>query len=175
MKWGLITSLAAGLALVCPTLARAEDPEYTKNIFGFGTGNRGRGSLFYGKRFNTLGIQLGMYNDINLDSNQIHDGPGPNDTQYLGGYRCDPGFGADLLFFPETDRQSIYFGLGLYYQGIREVGRSSSTGLLYDYGARNIWLTGVSVGLRASVSNNSDFGMGYHNLLGWNISFSMRY
>lgn len=169
------TAMSVGLCALMPSLASAQDFTGAKDIFGIGTGNRGRGSVFYGKRKDTLGFQIGAYNNIDLDQNQLSSGPPSNDAQYLGGYRTAPGFGTDLLYFPGTDRQSVYFGLGLYYEGITDVARSPSTGFLYEVGRRNIWKTGYSVGLHASIGNTSDFVLGYHNLLGWNIGFTSRH
>ncbi|MBI1331604.1 MAG: hypothetical protein GC165_01850 [Armatimonadetes bacterium] len=174
MKYRLISRFAVGLAVALPTVAMAQYYQNSSDFFGIGTGVRGRGAAYYGKRMNSLGVQIGVYNDIDLDPNSLSDGPPPNDTQFLGNYRTSPGFGTDLLFFPGNERQSLFFGVGLYYEDITEVGRSASSGFLYEFGHHNAWRTGLSVGLQASVSNTSNFSMGYHNLLGWNISFSMR-
>lgn len=167
--------VGVGLLVGLWTHGYGQRPEGTTDFFGIGTGARGRGAAFYGIRKDTFGIQAGLYNDIDLDRNSLSTNNPPNDTQFLGGYKTDPGFGLDLLFFPETNQQSVYFGIGLYYQGVTQVGRSAGSGQLYDLGERNIWRTGFSVGLQSSVSTKSTFGMGYHNLLGWNISLTSRF
>jgi hypothetical protein len=164
----------AGMAICMPKATLGQDTDHSTDIFGFGLGNRSRGSLFYGKRMGTFGLQVGVYNNIDLDRSNIVDGFPPNDTQFFRGYRTNPGVGSDLLYFPGSQVQSVYFGLGLYYDGITQVGRSPSSGLLYDIGTRYILRPGYSVGLHGAISNTSDFGIGYHNLLGWNISFTMR-
>lgn len=160
--------------LFVPVAVFAQDIDRSTDIFGVGLGNKSRGSIFYGKRMNSFGVQVGVYNNIDLDRNQVSQAPPPNDTQFFGGFRTTPGIGGDLLYFPGTKEQSLYFGVGLYYEGITEVGRSPSTQRFYDLGTNYIVKTGFSIGLHASVSNTSDFGLGYHNLLGWNVSFTMR-
>jgi hypothetical protein len=160
--------------LTCVGIVNAQESTPSTDIFGIGLGNRSRGAIFYGKRVNTFGVQVGVYNNIDLDRNRLSSGFPPNDTIFFGGFRTNPGVGSDLLYFAGSKEQSVYFGLGMYYEGITQVGRSPSNGLLYDIGTKYVLKTGFSVGLHASVSNISDFGLGYHNLLGWNISFTVR-
>jgi hypothetical protein len=172
MKWFTFVSSCA--TLVCCSHVIAQENSVATDIFGIGLGNRSRGAIFYGKRVNTFGVQVGVYNNIDLDRNRLSSGFPPNDTIFFGGFRTNPGVGSDLLYFAGSKEQSVYFGLGMYYEGITQVGRSPSSGLLYDIGTKYVLKTGFSVGLHASVSNTRDFGLGYHNLLGWNISFTLR-
>ncbi|MEI7987160.1 MAG: hypothetical protein WCI55_16175 [Armatimonadota bacterium] len=172
MKSLSIVCFCAGIMAFGTAMAQ-ENPQST-DIFGIGLGNRSRWAVFYGKRVNSFGVQVGVYNNIDLDRNRLSSGFPPNDTLYFGGFRTNPGVGSDLLYFPGSKEQSVYGGLGMYYEGITQVGRSPSSGLLYDIGTKYVLKAGYSLGLHASVSHYSDFGLGYHNLLGWNISFTMR-
>lgn len=172
MKWIVFVSAVA--TITGASVVNAQGVDQSTDIFGIGLGNRSRGAIFYGKRVNSIGVQVGVYNNIDLDRNTLSNGFPPGDTLFFGGFRTNPGVGSDLLYFPGSKEQSLYFGLGMYYEGITQVGRSPSSGLLYDIGTKYVLKTGFSVGLHASVSNTSDFGLGYHNLLGWNISFMVR-
>ena len=152
----------------------AQENVQSTDIFGIGLGNRRRVAGFYGKRVNSFGIQVGVCNNIDLDRDRLSSGFPPRDTLVFGGFRTNPGIDSDLLYFPGTKEQSVYFGLGMYYEGITQVSRFPSSGLLYDIGTKYVIKAGFSLGLHASVSNSSDFGLGYHNLLGWNMPFTSR-
>ncbi|HLO99026.1 MAG TPA: hypothetical protein VK171_10565 [Fimbriimonas sp.] len=162
------------LAAVAGAFAQEFD-QFRDEFFGFGFGNSGRGSVFYGRRSGPIGAQLGIYNNTNFDRNSLSTSVPPGDTQFLGRYRTIPGFGFDLLFFAGSQDQSAVFGIGLYDESKTNVGRSASSGLLYGLGETHILRGGLSVGFRASTGNTSEFGFGYHNLLGWNLSLTTRH
>jgi hypothetical protein len=171
-----LKTLASSLFLATVSISQSQDfQQFRDEFFGVGFGNSGRGSVFYGRRSGPVGAQLGVYNNTNFDRNRLSGTFAPGDTQFLGRYRTIPGFGLDLLFFAGSQDQSAVFGIGLYDESRTNVGRSASTGLLYDLGETHVLRGGLSIGFRASTGTASEFGFGYHNLLGWNLSLTTRH
>lgn len=149
-------------------------------IYRLGTGPRGRGSAAVGVREGKIGLQLGFFNNIELerhfetdfDDNPI---PPPPGSRFLGNFRTDPGAGVDFLFYPGDRHQSPYIGVGLYYEATTQVFRLPSTGQLYPGGSTSILRGAFSLGFTGDLGDGNELGIGYHTLLGWNISYMRRY
>lgn len=175
LKMKRFLPLSLALFALAPFALSQQEDQFKDEFFGVGFGNSGRGSLYYGRRNGSLGFQLGVYNSTNFDQNQLADGPPPLDTQFLGRYRTIPGFGIDVLGFFGNEYQSFVAGVGIYDQALTSVGRSPSTTLMYQLGDVHVFRGAFSVGFRASTGNSSDFGFGYHTLLGWNLAITVRH
>lgn len=143
-----------------------------KYFYGFGSARSGRGSLFGGIKSRQFAFQIGLYNEIEIESRDREFVP--VDTITLGEYRTSPGFGADFLYFTSPGEQSLYFGVGLYLQSYSIVGRSPSTGLLTNLLTREEVLPAYSVGYWGRTGPHTSIGFGFHSLLGWNLSFGIR-
>jgi len=158
-----------------PTFGSQRDEyDLSRNFYGVGTGNRSRGSLFGGIRRGKVAYQFGLFNNLDLDPFVLVDGPGPNDVVGLGNYRTQPGGGVDILFFPGDEQRSLFFGVGLYAQTYTFVGRSISTGSLFDLGQRSVFEGAFSMGFMGELERGTSLGIGWHTHLGWNFTFSSR-
>ncbi|MCX6341633.1 MAG: hypothetical protein NTU72_04555 [Fimbriimonadales bacterium] len=63
----------------------------------------------------------------------------------------------------------------LYNEKISEVWRSPSTDELFDIGGRNQVSAAYSIGFTGKVNERSQFGFGYHTMLGWNVTYSIKH
>jgi hypothetical protein len=158
-----------------PLLSLQEDDfQLSRNYYGVGTGNRSRGSVFGGIRKGKVAFQFGLFNNLDIDPFVLVDGPGPNDVVAFGDYRTQPGGGIDILFFPGDEQRSLFFGVGLYTQTYTFVGRSISTGSLFDLGQRSVFEGAFSMGFMGELERGTSIGIGWHTHLGWNFTFSSR-
>ena len=156
-------------------LTRQDEPQAAPvTFYGLGTGNRSRGSLFGGVRRGKVAYQFGLFNNLDINPFDLSDGPGPIDVVGLGSYRTQPGAGVDVLFFPGDEQRSLFFGVGLYQQSYTFVGRSISSGNLYDLGQRYVFEGAFSLGFMGELERGTSIGIGWHTHLGWNFTFSQR-
>lgn len=153
---------------------RQDSFDLASNYYGLGAGNRSRGALFGGQRRGKVAYQFGLFNNLDIDPFVVHGGPGPIDTVGLGDYRTQPGGGVDILFFPGDEQRSLFFGVGLYQQTYTFVGRSLSSGSLFDLGQRYVFEGAFSLGFMGELESGTSLGIGWHTHLGWNFTFSSR-
>jgi hypothetical protein len=154
------------LGLQDPMLSDAD--EY---FYGVGTGVKGRGSLNFGLRKGQFGVQIGLGNNIQIDSNTLGF-PVPVGTTRIGKFRTDPSIGLDIVLFTGDKNQGAYFSLGGYVQSRTEVFRDSITGDLYR-GAKSYNTVGAfGIGYSGVTNRGSSVGFGYHSQLGIHIWFS---
>lgn len=168
-----IVSMTALLALSGLTAAQ-QFPLERSTYYGIGLGNQQRGSLFFGQRPGKVAYQLGIVNSFELDPFALVDGFPPNDTVALGEYRARPAFGGDLLFLLGEEQRAFYVGIGLYVQDYTLIGRSISTGSLYDLGTRTTFQGAYSFGFMGSTESGASLGFGWHSQLGLNLSIGVR-
>jgi hypothetical protein len=149
-------------------------------IYKLGTGPRGRGAAAFGVRRGKFAWQIGLVNNVEISNESIardfdnNPLPPSPDARFLGNYRAEIGGGADFLYFSGNEYQSLYVGFGLYYQTTSEIWRSPSTGELYDLGSIGSVRGAFSIGFTGDLGDGNEFGLGYHTMLGWNISYTKR-
>ncbi|MEY4880996.1 MAG: hypothetical protein RLZ87_425 [Armatimonadota bacterium] len=148
---------------------------FDETFYKLGLGNRGRGSFAFGVKSGNIGFQFGVFNNLDIASDQLSVFPPTLDAKFFGNYRTEPGFGVDLLYFFGEKDQSFYVGLGLYNEKISEVWRSPSTDELFDIGGRNQVSAAYSIGFTGKFNERSQFGFGYHTMLGWNVTYSIKH
>lgn len=168
LKLSLVCLMTYGGALMAQTSDRPD------LFYKVGQGISGQISLAAGQRRGRIGYQVGLFNNSQPGMRDLNEGPPSLDARFLGNYAKSSTFGFDGLYFFGPRDRNFHVGFGLYDVGTDAIWRSPSTGQLYNLGGREVYRGAFSVGFSAAVSPRVELGLGYHTLLGWNLSYTMR-
>lgn len=130
-----------------------------------------------GMRGNQFGIELGYWlnNDFTVDD--VFDYEIPHSSyESLGKKRVGNTYGIDFHLFKDViERISVFGGLGLYFCDVREIAKSTATGLLYSQDEDFETYFAFSAGLQYSVYKKLMLGFEYHTVRGIGFQLGFTY